>query len=445
MEGAKRVQVIICVLALSLAATQPRPADAIAVLKLTMEDAVDIGTRGSFQLQRSRRNGQIAKERVGGAKAELGPRLDLTLGADQSQRYYDFQGTYDYNQAAPQFQTALGASASYDLDISGIHKRQLQQVRLSEQASALDVTQTTVDVAAEIRTNYVQALRSQQHVYADSDYLELLDSLIARARMAQPSVLGFLESERSNAAVALEQSKQNADITLSSLRQTLRLGTHQPLTLTTSLPSPAPLPNIGRLLNIAYGNRNDLKQSEIRLKHARIAKTQATDSRRPSLRVSAFATQSVTGDTVTLAGGNHGRARSAGALVSFVLPIFTYDGGQLAANRNIASIQAEQAVADAEEAKERAETEINQTMIGLNRVRERLKKLPDVEQARQSLSQAEQQMLAAPAKDAAGMLAQVTNARQNWKSSVLSRSDALTSYYIDYYRLQRSLGTEAIQ
>jgi hypothetical protein len=94
---------------------------------------------------------------------------------------------------------------------------------------------------------------------------------------------------------------------------------------------------------------------------------------------------------------------------------------------------------------QRAATEINQVMIGLSRAQERLKRLPDAAQARQSLAQAEQQMLAASAGEAAGALAQVTNARQNWRSSVVSRNDALTDFYSSYYRLQRSLGTELVR
>jgi outer membrane protein TolC len=107
-------------------------------------------------------------------------------------------------------------------------------------------------------------------------------------------------------------------------------------------------------------------------------------------------------------------------------------------------IQADQAVADAEEAKERAENEIDQVIIGLSRSQQRLKTLPDPRQARQSLAQAEQQMLAASPTEAAGALAQVTNARQNWRSSVVSRNDALTDFYSNYFRLQRSVGTEQI-
>jgi hypothetical protein len=109
------------------------------------------------------------------------------------------------------------------------------------------------------------------------------------------------------------------------------------------------------------------------------------------------------------------------------------------------AVQAKQARAGAEEAKEHADNEIDQLLIGLNRPRERMSKPPDVQQAGQPLSQAEQQMLAASARETAGLLAQVTNARQNWKTSVLSRNDALTAYYTNYYQLQRSLGTEMIQ
>jgi hypothetical protein len=59
--------------------------------------------------------------------------------------------------------------------------------------------------------------------------------------------------------------------------------------------------------------------------------------------------------------------RQAAALVNFNVPLFLYDGGHLNSNKQVALIQADQAVADAEEAKERAETEINQIVIGLNR------------------------------------------------------------------------------
>lgn len=277
-----------------------------------------------------------------------------------------------------------------------------------------------------------------------SQYLSLIESLLDRAKLSQPSVVSFLESERQNALQNLVSTKTNADITFSNLRQLLRLESDQPLELTSELANPASLPSTPKLLQIAFANRNDLKQSEIRLQQARIARIQAGDSRKPSLRASAYAGQSFTGNYVTLGGDNHGRSRQAAAVVNFNLPLLLYDGGQLDSNKRIALIQADQAVADAEEAKERAETEINQIVIGLNRAQQRLKSLPDPDKGRQSLAQAEAQMLASSAAEAAGALAQVTNARQNWRTSVVSRNDALTDFYASFFRLQRSLGTEEV-
>ena len=60
----------------------------------------------------------------------------------------------------------------------------------------------------------------------------------------------------------------------------------------------------------------------------------------------------------------------AGALARPSRPVLAYDGGQIDSNRNIASIQAEQAMAEAE-SKERAESEIGQAMIGLDRAQKR--------------------------------------------------------------------------
>jgi outer membrane protein TolC len=122
-----------------------------------------------------------------------------------------------------------------------------------------------------------------------------------------------------------------------------------------------------------------------------------------------------------------------------------YDGGVLRNNRRIAGIQADQALADREEATERAENEINQVMIGIARARQRLSSLPDVEQARSALERVEGLMLAAPASEAPGLVAQVTNARQNLRSAVVSRNEAMTDFYSNYFRLQRAVGTEELR
>ncbi|HEX6661493.1 MAG TPA: TolC family protein [Sphingomicrobium sp.] len=411
-------------------------------LELTIDDAVAVAVDRSFQVQRSERDQRIAQERTRAARGAMGPRLDLSLGADQAQRYYEFNGNYDYSVATPQFATTAGVSASYDFDISGVRRRSLEQTRLAQQSGSIDAEQTILNTAVDARLSYMQALRAQQQVEVDEQYLFLLDRLIANARSRQASVVDFLMTERSNSALILDQSRQAADLAISSLRQQLRLETDRPLRLTSRPTAALAVPSFARLVEIASAHRSDLRQSEIRLRQARLAQIQASDFRRPSLRASAFANHTLTGETFISHGKGLGRTRSAGIGLSFNLPLWSYDGGALDSARRIAAIQAEQALADSEEAKERAGNEISAELIAIDRDRARMERTPDSAQARQSLDRAEEQMLAASPKDATALLAQISNARQNWRASLTLKYDALTAYYAEYFRLQRSLGTD---
>ena len=414
-------------------------------LALTVDEAVNLALERSFQLQRSQRNERIARERVNNAKASAGPRLDISIGADQFQRYSDFHGRYDYTAATPEFSTNVAANASYDFDIAAVRSRSLKQARLSQESGLIDVAQSSSNIAVDTRLTYLQAFRAQQQVSVDQEYLARVDKLIERAGAGRGTILDFLATERSNSALILDQSRQSAELALSSLRQQLRLGDEQPLKLISALSEPQSIPPLARLIEIAYANRSDIRQSQIHLQQARIAQAQAKDFRRPSLRASAFAAQTLTGDTFVGTAGDVGRARSAGVAISFNLPIWSYDGGALDASRRIAAIQAEQAIADAEEAKERARNEITSELIGLRRARARIDQTPDPAQARQALERAEEQMLAVSPAEAAALMAQVSNARQNWRASITLKFDALTAFYVEYFRLQRTLGTDSVR
>lgn len=428
------------------AAQEPDLIDTAApkTINLSIEEAVERGLDNNFRVQRSSRNEQIAESRVGQARAGLRPKFDLTAGANQNQSYYNFDGnSYQYNNSLPAFLTNAYASASYPFDISGVERRRIQQARLSHSSSELDMAQATIDVATDIRSNYTTALRSQEQVKADEEYLALTSRLFEQARSSQPTVVKFLETERANALQALESSKTSRDLTMSSLRQQLRLDRNARLNLTTVLPSPAEIPSTDKLLQIASRNRNDLKQADIRLQQAKLATRQASDSRRPRLNASAYGSQAFNGET-PLFNGDHGKTRSYGALLGLTVPLFQYDGGVLREQKRVAAIQAEQAVADKQESLERAENEIDQVMVGIKRAKQRLSSLPDAGQARSALAQIEGQLLAAAPKDAPGLLAQVTNARQSLRQAEVSRNDAMTDFYTNYFRLQRAVGTEEL-
>jgi outer membrane protein TolC len=154
-----------------------------------------------------------------------------------------------------------------------VTKRQVRQATLSRELSVIDQRQTILDVATDIRDRYVQALRTQEQVDADTEYLQVIDGLLERAKVSQPSVVSFLETERQNALQSLESTKGSSDLAFSNLRQALRLENEQAVELTSELATPPPVPSLDKLLQIAFANRNDLKQTEIRLQQARIAKS----------------------------------------------------------------------------------------------------------------------------------------------------------------------------
>lgn len=431
-----------------MAAAAQTPAGAPSAgetIDLSIDKAVEIGLSRSFRVQRSVRNEDMAETRVDTSRAQLRPRFDLNGTASQDQRYSQFAGeAYKFDQAKPAFYTNANASASFPLDISGVSRRQIRQSKLQHKSSEIELRQSSIDVATDIRTQYVNTLRSQEQVRAEEQYVALIDDLLGRARGQQPSVAAFLETERDNAVQQLEGSKTSRDLSVSSLRQALRLPRETRLNLTNGIAKPQALPTTDVLLAIASRSRNDLKQAQVRLDQARLSRKQAMDSRLPRLGVTAYAVQGLTGRTPFLGDRDTGRSLNAGLALTFNIPVLQYDGGVLRNNRHIADIQAEQAVADAAEAIERAENEIQQVMIGLSRANQRLESLPDADRARAALEQAEAQLVRTSATEAPSMVAQVTNARQNWRSAVLARNDALTDYYTNFFRLQRAVGTEDI-
>jgi len=441
-----RITIAIVLLMASPAAAQEAApvADAPETVTLTIEEAVALGLQRSFRVQRSNRNEAMAEHRADSSRAGRRPRFDAGVGAGQNQSYFDFHGNaQNFNRSEPQFSADAFASASLPIDISGVTRRQVRQAELTHDIIELDVAQARIDVATDIRVNFVNALRAQEQVRAEIAYVEQIDDILGRARVQQPGVLPFLETELSNARQTLQSTRTSSEIAFQNLRQNLRLPRATVLELTSGLPVRTQLPSIDALRELATRHRNDLRQAAIRLDQARIATIQASDSRRPNLRITAYASQRLN-DELPAFRDFDGRTRSAGIVITGIVPIINVDGGVVRNARRIAGIQAEQALADREEAIERAENEINQVMISLSRAQQRLQTLPDVEQALSALDRVEGLMLLAPAGDAPGYVAQITNARQNWRSAVVSRNDSLTDFYSNFFRLQKAVGTEEI-
>lgn len=412
-------------------------------ISLTVDEAVAIALDRSFRVQRSARNADIADLQVDSARAGLRPRFDSHVQVGQSQNYSEFTGSaYRFTDLTPDFSAGVNAVASVPIDIWGVTKRRIEQAENARDSVNLNLQRSALDVAVEVRSNYLRALQSKGRIEANRAFLGQIETLVARATTAQPSIVPFLELERDLAEQQVSGSETEFELALSRLTQSMRLRASDHIVLESVLPPPLRLPSDNRLFAIASQNRTDLQQAEINLDQARLRREQASDVRRPTLGVDVFVNQSVTGQSPLFGDRDSGRSLAVGVAARLAVPLLHYDGGILRNTRRIADIQAEQALADHAEAFERTQNEIDQILISLKRLRGQLETLPDIEQAQSSLGNAERGLLAASPSEASAIIAQVTNARENLRRARLSRTDTLAEYHSNVILLSRAIGRD---
>ncbi|HET9811729.1 MAG TPA: TolC family protein [Sphingomicrobium sp.] len=412
-------------------------------MSLTVDEAVAISLERSFRVQRSERNAEIADLQVDNARAGLRPRFDSHLRVGQSQSYSEFSGSsHRFTDLTPDFSASVNAVASMPIDIWGVTKRRVEQAENARDSVNINLEQSALEVAVQVRSNYVRALQSKGRTDANRAVLREIETLIDRASSEQPSIVPFLESERDLATQQLNGSETEFELAVARLTQSMRVPTSTHLVLESDLPQPIVLPSDDRLFAIASQNRTDLRQAEINLDQARLRRDQAEDVRRPTLGVDLFADQGVTGRSPLFGDRDSGRSLAVGVAARLDIPLLQYDGGILRNSRKVADIQAEQALADHAEAFERTENELDQLLISLKRLRERLDTLPDINLAESSLRTAERALLAASPSGASATLAQVTNARENLRRARLARTDTLAEYDSNVILLSRAIGRD---
>lgn len=428
--------------------TKPRPpSDADkTTLALTVDEAVEIALDRSFRVQRSARSAKIADLQVDSARAGIRPRFDSHLRAGQTQTYSQFTGNaYRFANANPDFSANISAVASLPVDLWGVNRRRIDQSKLSRDSVQINLDQSALDTALEVRDNYYRALQSKGRLDANLALLVEIDDLIAKAKARPADIVDYLKAERDLAAQQTDESRMDFQLARARLAQSLRLPATTDMTLESNLPQVGPLPSEDRLFDIASKHRADLKQAEINLEQARLRRTQAEDFRRPTFGLDAFVDQGVTGRSPRFGDQDSGRSLSAGIAARLTVPLVQYDGGVLGNARKIADIQADQALADHAESLERARDDIDRLLIALTRLSERVASLPDISLAQAVERDAEQRLLSAPSTDAPALLAQVTNARENLRRARLTRNDTLASFASNLISLSRAVGDDLLE
>jgi outer membrane protein TolC len=372
------------------------------------------------------------------ARASYRPRVDVGVSGDQSMRSYVEQGI-DYDPYADRnFRGGLNSSVWMPIDVSGNIRRQVAKADTQRQIAGHEIAQARLDVALDAQNAYLNALRAQENVAADERLVEQIKQLLERSRTQAPGVVPFLEVELGNAQQSLQNSRTGADQAQDGLKQTLRMPLETSLRLTSKLDSGRRAIIRDDLFERAVELRPDVQQAKLRVRQAEIAERQVTDGRKPSVSVSGYFNQEMVGPN--LAASSSRRISNRGIGVNVRVPIAQYDGGQLSRQRQVATIQKEQALADRQELEERVLYDLRQAQLALERAGSRIANLPDPKQAFDALRRAEQQMLGAPAGQAQSLLAQVSNARNAWRSAQVASVDAMIDYNRALFRLKRTVG-----
>jgi len=406
---------------------------------LSIDDAVALAQQRSFKTARAERALSQNELRYANAKSQYLPKLTTSVGVNQQVRNLASSGsTYAYQVSSlGQFQGTASADLSMPIDVGGVIHRQVRQADIWRGIAANDVTNAALDVSLDVQTSYLNALRAQSNADADERVAREIQALLTRAG-PQSTLGGFLQVELANAQQTAQSSRESADNAQDSLKQILRVPPEARLRLTSDLSGRKQPVERNGLLSRALSKRPDVQSALLRVQQAQTAIKQVSDSRKPTVRVGAFASQQIAGGAVY--DGSYDRLRQGGGLVNISVPFVQWDNGQLRRNKEVARIAREQADADLEELRERVAYDVRQQRLAVIRAENRISNLPDPKQALQALQRAEQMLLSAPPETAQGLVAQVSNARAAWRSADTATADAYIDYNNAVFRLKRLIG-----
>lgn len=416
------------------------------VIAISLEDAVNLALQRSYKMARANRNWQISEFRTDIAMASAKPKLSLGVNADQGVRGYNYDSSQflDFRQQTrEEFRGNLSLSLSIPIDISNSIERQIRHAKASQNIAAIEAANTSLDVSIDTVTFYMNALKAQNNVDADGSFVNLIEDLIDKAKIKNPSIVPFLELELANSRQALSQSNSVFDIAQDDLRQILRAPPGTKLRLSSNFVNKNTEIDKTELLEKALENRPDVRSADLRIEQSEIARNSVGDNLKPRMSLSGFYTDQLSSTTFYDKSSNRFTNRGIGLNLS--VPLFNYDGGSLSRQRQIANFQFAQANADSSELREKINYEIRRALLAVERAKSRLVNLPDTHKALVALQVSEEEMLAAPSEAASNMLAQISNARKAWRSAETASSDAYIDYNLAVYRLRRIIGESPVQ
>lgn len=366
----RRIPALLVGLSMALCAQESQPKMALSLGK-SIEIA--LAPDGNAKVQLAAEAVRQAQARKAEAMSALLPNFDASWSARSFTQNLTTMGLQIQTPlfAIPTF---VGPVDVYDLRASGTQSvfnlsaiRKFQAAGAQASAFKLDTEQARVQTAALVGKAYINATRAENGVATAMANLELAERLLRLAQSQKDAGTGTgLDITRAQVQVSSEKQRL---IAAKEDRETARLNLlramNVPLDLAVELTdpltyTPADIPEPARAIQIARGNRPDLKAQSGREHSAKLSYKSAADERLPS--VSAFGDYGVIGVEPTVLRPT----RTIG--VSVKIPIF--DGGRRDALRAEASSQLRSEAIRSRDLGKQAELEVRTAIEALRSAEE---------------------------------------------------------------------------
>lgn len=366
-----------------------------------------------------------AKALANAQQAGLGPALAGSGSAQRSQS--------GANSASNRFQ--LGFDASWEPDIFGRNRNAASASDADEQASAANLANIEVSLAAEVAANYINLRSLQSRLLIAQKNLSSQEETLQIARWrAQAGLASSLDVEQSLGAVA--QTRAQLPALLSSAAQTqnaLAVLTGQaPGSLNAALSKAAPIPQAPDGLALAFPaqtlrQRPDVRAAESRIDAALARLAVADAARYPSIKLGG----SLSLSAMTLGTLTDGASLLRALLTSVSLPL--YDGGARDAQVRAQEAALAQAQANYQGSVLTALQDVEDALAGLKGDAERLGQLQAAQRAAASAELLARQRFQSGLIDFATLLT-AQRALLSAQDSVASAQSSLGTQHVKLYK-----------
>lgn len=269
----------------------------------TLDDCINYAKEQNLTIRKSRLQEQTAGVNLEQARAAYWPTLNLSN--NYSLRYMPFSGEGDglsSDGVTMQNNSKLVGSGSLGLNLgwtvwNGSRQKTIDQQRVEQQISQLDVAVTENEVAEQVMLLYMRVQYAEEGIRVSEKTVEVSEELkeradaMLRAGAISKSEQAQVESQWATDRYNLVSSQANYRSYLLQLKQTLELTSDFELALVpmeaTDEEILAPLPSLNQVYASALDQRPEIQAQELSVESAEIGIAKAKAGYYPSISLSA--------------------------------------------------------------------------------------------------------------------------------------------------------------